>query len=217
MYESGKEFVVHAGTVIFAMTIVIWALLYFPRPDSITEDTRTQFISQITEGRLSSQEGEASLDESQQAELDARIAARYLEQSYMGRFGKMVQPIFAPAGYDWKITVGVLASFPAREIIISTLGIIYALGDEVDENSSDLRTTLSNATWDSGPRQGEPVFNIPVALSIMIFFALCMQCGATLAVIAKELNGWWSAGSFCALTALAWVAAVAVYQIGMIF
>lgn len=217
MYESGKEFVVRAGTVIFAMTIVIWALLYFPRPESIAAETRAQFISQMTEGRLGSQEGYASLDESLQAELDAEIAARYLEQSYMGRFGKMVQPVFAPAGYDWKITVGVLASFPAREIIISTLGIIYALGDEVDENSSDLRTTLSNAKWDAGPRQGEPVFNIPVALSIMIFFALCMQCGATLAVIAKELNGWWSAGSFCALTTLAWIAAVAVYQIGMLF
>ena len=217
MYESGKEFVLRAGTVIFAMTIVIWALLYFPRPASVEADVRTQFISEITEGRLSSQSGDNAINETQQAELSARIAASYLEQSYLGRFGKWVQPVFAPAGYDWKITVGVLASFPAREIIISTLGIIYALGDEVDESSGDLRSTLSNAKWDSGPRQGEPVFNIPVALSIMVFFALCMQCGATLAVIAKELNGWWSVGSFFTLTAMAWVAAVVVYQVGMLF
>ncbi|NBB78562.1 MAG: ferrous iron transport protein B [Verrucomicrobia bacterium] len=217
MYESGKEFVLRAGTVIFAMTIVIWALLYFPRPDAIETETRTRFISEVTEGRLSGQSGGAEFDATESAELEARIAARYLEQSYMGRFGQWVQPVFAPAGYDWKITVGVLASFPAREIIVSTLGIIYALGDEVDETSGDLRNTLSNAKWESGPREGEPVFNIPVALSIMVFFALCMQCGATLAVIAKELNWWWSAASFFALTAIAWLAAVVVYQVGMLF
>ncbi len=209
MYESGKEFVVRAGTVIFAMTIVIWALLYFPRSHDVETEVINSYqleIAPITE-----------MSESDEAELSKRIDAAYLEQSYMGRFGKFVQPIFAPAGYDWKITVGVLASFPAREIIISTLGITYALGGEVDEESDDLRSTLSKAEWESGPRAGEKVFNIPVALSIMVFFALCMQCGATLAVIAKELNWWWAAGSFFALTGIAWVAAVLTYQIGMLF
>lgn len=199
MYESGKEFVVRAGTVIFAMTIIIWALLYFPRPANLEESVAA-----------------ANPTLSEEA-LSQKVDATYLERSYMGRFGKFVQPVFAPAGYDWKITVGVLASFPAREIIISTLGITYALGGEVDEESDDLRSTLSNAKWESGPRMGEPVFNIPVALSIMVFFALCMQCGATLAVIAKELNWWWATGSFVALTSLAWIAAVIVYQVGMLF
>lgn len=217
MYESGKEFVVRAGTVIFAMTIIIWALLYFPRSTELEEEVTAEYIGQITQGAMSEISGEIQLDEAQSTELEEQISARYLEQSYMGRFGKFVQPIFAPAGYDWKITVGVLASFPAREIIISTLGITYALGGEVDEESDDLRSTLSNAKWESGPRKGEPVFNIPVALSIMVFFALCMQCGATLAVIAKELNWWWAAGSFVALTSFAWIAAVAVYQVGMLF
>lgn len=217
MYESGKEFVVRAGTVIFAMTIIIWALLYFPRSESLETETRGRYIQQITEGAMSEIGGKIQLDERQQAEIQQQIDAAYLEQSYMGRFGKFVQPVFAPAGYDWKITVGVLASFPAREIIISTLGITYALGGEVDEESDDLRSTLSNAKWESGPRAGEPVFNIPVAFSIMVFFALCMQCGATLAVIAKELNWWWATGSFFALTSIAWVAAVAVYQFGMLF
>lgn len=209
MYESGKEFVVRAGTVIFAMTIIIWALLYFPR----SSEVETQ-VSESYQAEVASMPDMSAVDED---ELAKRIDAAYLEQSYMGRFGKTVQPIFAPAGYDWKITVGVLASFPAREIIISTLGITYALGGEVDEESDDLRTTLSNAKWESGPRMGQPVFNIPVALSVMVFFALCMQCGATLAVIAKELNWWWATGSFFALTGFAWAAAVLVYQIGMLF
>ena len=217
MYESGKEFVVRAGTVIFAMTIIIWALLYFPRPPELQDQLATEYIAQISQDSTSGIAESIEHDANQSSELERQLAARYLEQSYMGRLGKFVQPIFEPAGYDWKITVGVLASFPAREIIISTLGITYALGGEVDEASDDLRNTLSHAKWETGPRTGEPVFNIPVALSIMVFFALCMQCGATLAVIAKELNWRWAAGSFIALTSLAWLAAVLVYQIGTLF
>lgn len=133
----------------------------------------------------------------------------------MGRFGQFMQPVFAPAGYDWKITVGVLASFPAREVIISTLGITYALGGEVDDASKDLRGALANTRWESGPRSGQLVFNLPVALSVMVFFALCMQCGATVAIIAQELDWRWAIGSFFTITLLAWVAAVMVYQIGI--
>ncbi|CAI8267548.1 MAG: Fe(2+) transporter FeoB [Opitutia bacterium UBA7350] len=201
LYESGSEFIVRAGTIICAMTIVIWALLYFPRPPELAESVRAS--------------ASIELQEPSAAAVENRINAAYLKQSYMGRFGHTVQPIFDPAGYDWKITVGVLASFPAREIIISTLGITYALGGEVDEGSDDLRSALTKAEWESGPRAGTPVFNIPVALSIMVFFALCMQCGATIAVIAKELHWGWAIGSFIGLTALAWVAAVLTYQIGM--
>ena len=209
MYESGKEFIIRAGTVIFAMTVIIWALLYFPRSAEVETTVTNSYQAEVA-----TQAGSTSCDEQ---ELCKRIDAAYLEQSYMGRFGKFVQPVFAPAGYDWKITVGVLASFPAREVIISTLGITYALGGEIDEESNDLRDTLTQAKWESGPRAGESVFNIPVALSIMVFFALCMQCGATLAVIAKELNWQWAIGSFFTLTAVAWVAAVLTYQIGMLF
>ena len=212
MYESGREFIFRAGTVIFAMTIVIWALLYFPRPESVAATVRKDFEQTLAASSKLSQNPDAL-----HSEFESRIDAAYLEQSYLGRFGKFVQPAFALAGYDWKITVGVIASFPAREVIISTLGITYALGGEVDEDSRDLRNTLSNARWESGARAGQPVFNIPVALSIMVFFALCMQCGATVAVIAKELNWSWAVGSFFVLTAVAWLAAVLTYQLGMLF
>ena len=198
MYESGKDFVIRAGTIIFAMTVIIWALLYFPRPAEVEEQVAAQYASASEEV------------------IAQEVGAAYLEQSYMGRFGKFMQPIFAPAGYDWKITVGVLASFPAREVIISTLGITYALGGEVDEESGDLREAFQKAQWERGPREGEPVFNLAVALSLMVFFALCMQCGATVAVIAKELNWTWAIASFFGLTAIAWVAAVVTYQIAIL-
>jgi ferrous iron transport protein B len=227
MYESGKEFVMRAGTVIFAMSIIIWALLYFPRSveveEQVTNEVRSEIVAKKVQEQLKkdpTQEiaGGTLIDLAPyQNIINQRADAAYLEQSYMGRFGKFVQPVFAPAGYDWKITVGVLASFPAREIIISTLGITYALGGEIDEESDDLRSTLTHAKWESGPRKGENVFNIPVSLSIMVFFALCMQCGATLAVIAKELNWGWSIASFLTLTSVAWIAAVLTYQIGMLF
>ncbi len=212
MYESGREFVVRAGTVIFAMTIIIWALLYFPRPESVAETARKDFEQTFNSSLVPPQNTDTL-----QAEIESQIDAAYLEQSYLGRFGKFIQPAFAPAGYDWKITVGVIASFPAREVIISTLGITYALGGEIDEESPDLRDTLSKAKWESGAKAGKSVFNVPVALSIMVFFALCMQCGATVAVIAQELNWYWAIGSFFTLTVIAWVAAILTYQIGMLF
>lgn len=196
IYESGYAFISSAGTLIFAFTIVIWALFYFPRPASIESEIRSQNTFEV-------------LDESS---LQAKIDSAYLENSFGGQLGKGLQPIFNSAGYDWKITVAVIASFPAREVIIATLGILYSLGGEMDENSRDLRASLKNATWEDGERKGQPVFNLAVAFSIMIFFALCMQCGATVAIIAQELNWLWAIGSFITLSLIAWAASILTYQ-----
>ena len=196
IYESGYAFISSAGTIIFAFTIVIWALFYFPRPTYIQEQMQTQ----LSEEGWSSEAIEATIDNA------------YLEQSYGGQIGKTLQPLFDPAGYDWKITVAVVASFPAREVIIATLGILYSLGGDIDENSNNLRSSLKNATWESGDRIGTPIFNLAVAISIMIFFALCMQCGATVAIIAQELSWQWAIASFVSLSLIAWIASVLSYQ-----
>ena len=217
MYNQGREFVVNAGTVIFAITIVIWALLYFPRPESVGAEAREVFLAeQAAELGVSPEEvsERVAVDEELTARLERRTASAYIEQSYMGRFGKATQPVFDWMGFDWKITVGVLASFPAREVIISTLGIIYSLGGDTDEESSDLRDTMANQAWSSGPRAGEPIYTIPVVLSIMIFFALCQQCGATVAVISQETNWRYGVFSFALMTSLAWLVATVVYQVG---
>ena len=196
IYESGYAFISSAGTIIFAFTIVIWALFYFPRPAHIQEQMQTQ----LSEEGWSSEAIEATIDNA------------YLEQSYGGQIGKTLQPLFDPAGYDWKITVAVVASFPAREVIIATLGILYSLGGDIDENSNNLRSSLKNATWESGDRRGTPIFYVAVAISIMIFFALCMQCGATVAIIAQELSLQWAIASFVSLSLIAWIASVLSYQ-----
>lgn len=218
MYNQGKEFVVNAGTVIFAITIVIWALLYFPRSESVGEVAASQFI-EITavQMQVSMDEATTAIDESEEltALLESALASAYIEQSYMGRMGKTMQPAFDSAGFDWKITVAVLASFPAREVIISTLGIIYSLGGDADEESHDLRSKMASQTWPSGPKMGTPIFTIPVVLSIMVFFALCQQCGATVAVIVQETSWRYGVFSFVFMTSLAWIAATVVYQIGV--
>lgn len=213
MWERGREFVVRAGTIILAFSVIIWALLYFPRPASVAERVRGEFLA----AHASSPAVAAALDDGESEEsvtLRHQIEGAYIEQSYLGRFGKFVQPVFDPAGFDWKITVGVLSSFPAREVVIATLGIIYKLGADVDEGSGELRAILAREKWTDGPRAGRPVFTLPVVLAIMVFFALCLQCGATVAVVAKELDWTWAIGSFCAMTVLAWLAAVMVYQAG---
>ena len=218
MFESGREFVIRAGTVIFAFTILIWAMLYFPRPESVQDETTHTFVeAAAATGEHSDEEIYKILEDEGSGlatKLTAQVDSAYLDQSYMGRLGHAVQPLFAAAGFDWKITVGVLASFPAREVIISTLGVIYSLGGDVDEESDSLRDSMRQSTWPSGKREGQPIFTLPVVFAIMVFFALCSQCSSTLAVIAKETNWRWAVFSFVFMTALAWVGAVATYKVG---
>lgn len=219
IWDNGKEFLIRAGTIIVAFSIIIWALLYFPRPENLDASTREQFVSEVAqESNLSrtAVETELAQEDSELSQLlNKRINASYIEQSYMGRIGKTLQPIFEYAGFDWKITVGVVASFPAREVIIATMGIIYSLGEDVDEESDTLRERMHKETWPAGTeRAGQPVYTIPVCFAIMVFFALCMQCGATVAVIARETSWGWAAFTFTYMTILAWLGAVISYQIG---
>ena len=134
-----------------------------------------------------------------------------LEQSILGRFGKAVQPVFAPAGFDWKTTVAVLAAFPAREVVVSTLGILYS-AEEGKENES-LKQQMNQATRPDG----RPVFTPALAAAVMVFFAFCLQCGSTVAIIARESSWKWAGFAFAYMTTLAWIGAVATYQIGRAF
>jgi ferrous iron transport protein B len=195
MWQNAAEFVSRAGTVIFAITIIVWALSYFPRDPAVEQRIRATSVGVAPEV------------------VDAQVQSAYVEQSWMGRFGKSVQPIFDPCGFDWKITVGVLASFPAREVIVSTLGVTYSVGEGAEADSKHLQRVMRDAKWTEGPRVGTPIFSLAAILALMVFFALCSQCGPTVATLAQETGGWkWAAISFIYMTALAWLMAVAVYQ-----
>jgi ferrous iron transport protein B len=142
--------------------------------------------------------------------IDRSESGAFLRDSVLGRMGRWIEPVVRPIGWDWRIGTAVIASFPAREIVVATMGTIYNLGDQEGEVAVGLRTKLREATWSDG----RPVFNIAVALSIMVFFALCCQCAATLATIRRETNSWrWPLLTFAYMTALAYVCALATYQI----
>lgn len=206
VWESGKSFVVSAGTLIFATSVIVWAAGSFPGDQS----KRYELTAKL-ESLAEDEEANAGQIEQLTSELNV-VNGQLAANSLLGRLGHAVEPVFKPLGWDWRIGVGVIASFPAREVIIATLGTIYSLGGDVDENDEGLQGTLKDATWPDG----RPVFNIPVALSIMVFVALCAQCVSTLMVIRRETNSWrWPIFSFVYMTTLAWIGAFVTYQIGM--
>jgi ferrous iron transport protein B len=209
LLDRGKAFLLRAGTIILAIAVVVWALAYFPRSAEIGRSFDAE-RARVSAAAPAAQERQALL-----ADVDRLEAGAYLRDSYFGRAGRLVEPVFRPLGWDWRISMAAIASFPAREVIVATLGTIYNLGGEEDEGSVALRQSLREATWDGTERKGLPVFNVPVALSIMVFFALCCQCGATVATIRRETGSWrWAWFAFAYMTVLAYAGALATYQLG---
>lgn len=211
VYQSCKAFVVRAGTLIFCASIVIWAAAYFPGDHS--RQYKLQRSIEAAEANVVA----ADVDERFRSQVDQlrkeynAESSRLLESSLLGMAGKVIAPVVKPLGWDWRIGVGAVASFPAREVIIATLGTIYSLGGDVDEEDDGLIDALKAATWPDG----RPVYTLPVALSIMVFFALCAQCVSTLLVIRRETNSWgWPIFSFVYMTVLAYLGALVVYQVG---
>jgi ferrous iron transport protein B len=224
MCERGWSFVQRAGTLIVAVSIVVWATLYYPHN---TEQVEAPYRDRLTDVERQEAATASLADDDPQREqvaeerraLDNEIAGAYRRQSILGRMGHAIEPFVRPLGWDWRIGCAAIASFPAREVIVATLGIIYNLGEDVDtENDEDrgrLVAALQDARWND---TGERVFNIPVALSIMVFFALCAQCASTLVIIKRETNSWrWPAFTFVYMTALAYIGALVTYQVGRLF
>ncbi|HTQ37574.1 MAG TPA: ferrous iron transport protein B [Pirellulales bacterium] len=223
MLERGWAFVKRAGTLIVAVAIVVWALLYYPHNPAAVEANLQQDkaalaaqIEQLPAGDEHRHFLEAELarynDPQQHEQL---LAGAYQRQSILGHMGRWIEPAVRPLGWDWRVGCAAIASFPAREVVLGTLGVIYNLGNvdlEEAQGQTQLQTQLRNATWDGGLRT---VFTVPMALGLMVFFALCAQCAATLVIIKRETNSWrWPAFTFTYMTVLAYVGALATYQIG---
>jgi ferrous iron transport protein B len=138
-----------------------------------------------------------------------------LRQSYAGRLGHVIEPVIAPLGFDWKIGVGIVASFAAREVFVSTMSLVYNVG-EFDDSESSTRTlaeSMRAQTREDGARLYTPL----VAISLMVFYVFALQCVSTVAIVRRETNSWrWPVFQWLYMTALAWVFAFATYQIGRI-
>jgi ferrous iron transport protein B len=189
MYLRAWMFVKRAGTVILAISIILWGLMYFPR----SADNAS--INQVEVAN-----GGAPLPESVQ-----------LQNSYAGRLGHAIEPLIRPLGYDWKIGVALIASFAAREVLVSTLSIIYNVGKDENEESDSLIGAVRNARRPDGTLAWTPL----TALSLMVFFVLAMQCMSTLAIVRRETNSWrWPLFMLGYMTVLAYVGALITYQGG---
>jgi len=203
-YDQTKSFVMNAGTMIFCTAVVIWALAYFPGNQSALHKLEAQREAMPEDA-----------PEAERLETEINTLSRSLiEESFLGRAGHMIEPVVRPCGWDWRIGTAVIASFPAREVVVATLGTIFSLGSDVDEENEGLRTTIREST----KPDGTPIFTLPVALSIMVFIALCAQCVSTLAIIKKETQSWkWPVFSFSYMTILAYLGAIITFQISSQF
>lgn len=222
--EAAWSFLQNAGTLIVALSIVLWALMTYPQNEQAV-DADVAALRQSVGERIAAADDDAPDRAELVAQLEAldtpeglAAARRGAAQRYsaLGRAGRFMEPVVKPLGWDWRIGCAALASFPAREVVLGTLGVIYNLGDidpQEAEGATSLERRLKAARWDGTNR---PVFTLPVALSIMVFFALCAQCASTLVVIGRETGSWvWPVVTFTYMTVLAWLGAFAIYRIGL--
>ena len=204
VWERGQAFLGRAGTLIFCTAVLVWAAGYFPGDH--TEVHQLARSIELRESQVSN-ETDSELD-TMRAE-ERRLNGQLIKGSFLGQAGQAIEPAVKPLGWDWRIGVGVIASFPAREVIIATLGTIYSLGGDVDEQDGSLKEALASSRWEDG----RPVYTLPVALSIMVFFALCAQYAATLMVIRRETNSWrWPIFTFVYMTTLAYIGSFITYN-----
>jgi ferrous iron transport protein B len=192
LYDRARIFLKRAGTVIFVVAILVWTLAYFPRMD-------TNELSPVTNTSESTGQSDMS---------NARAAAQ-MEQSWLGRIGRTIEPVFKPLGWDWRVSSAVIAGFPAREVVVAVMGTIYAVGSDADDQS--LSEKLRSAKWPDG----KPIFTLPMVLGLLVFYAWCLQCAATLATIRRETNSWrWPVFAWVYMTGIGYTGALIIYQVG---
>lgn len=186
-------FIRRAGTVILAISIILWALANFPRLDR--------------EGFMRT----ANIASADAAMRERMLASEQLKQSLAGRLGHLIEPVIAPLGFDWQMGIGLISSFAARETLVSTLSIVYNVGTEADASSPSLIEAIRNATRSDG----RPAWTPLVAVSMMVFFVLACQCMSTVAIVRRETNSWrWPIFMVLYMTLVAYIASLVTYQGG---
>jgi ferrous iron transport protein B len=199
MVEKSKTFVLEAGKVILAISIVLWVLASYGPP------------AKMEQLRL---EGEAKLERVQDVEartlIEAETSALLLENSFIGIMGRAIEPAIKPLGYDWKIGIALITSFAAREVFISTMATIYSIGGDLEDDLT-IRQKLEQQI---NANTGEKTFNKATSFSLLVFYVFAMQCMSTLAVVKRETKGWtWPIVQTVYMSALAYLMAFITYQL----
>ncbi len=198
VWVNAFEFLRRAGTIIFSMSVLLWAISYYPRlPETQAASIYAEALAQ---------------NDGDEEAAEIAVAAAQQHYSIAGRFGHAIEPLIRPLGYDWKIGVGLLGSFAAREVFVSTMAITYASSDD------DLGQAMLNDTYPPsyGELAGKPVWTPLIASSVLVWFVLAMQCMSTLAVVKRETGGWkWPLFMLVYMNALAYIVCLAIYQVGI--
>lgn len=196
--EKTKAFVVEAGKIIMAISIVLWVLASYGPGDKIP-NARQYVLAENADTPLTGEK------------LEDRIAAYKLENSYAGLLGKALEPAIQPLGYDWKIGIALVTSFAAREVFVGTMATIYSIGSSAEEDDATIKSRMRE---EINPQTGGPRFTPAVGFSLLVFYTFAMQCMSTLAVVYRETKGWkWPLLQLCYMTGLAYVSAWIVYTI----
>jgi ferrous iron transport protein B len=216
--EKVKVFLIDAGKVIVAISIILWALSsYGPGDDmekiekNITEAKPVALVTGWKKGEdvVAVRTLDNSMMEIKQADLESFEASQKLEASYAGKIGKAIEPVISPLGFDWKIGISLVTSFAAREVFVGTMATIYSTGNE-----DDTRSIREKMMAEVNPETGEKVYTAATGLSLLIFYAFAMQCMSTLAIVYRETKNWkWPAIQFLYMSAMAWVSSFIVYNI----
>jgi ferrous iron transport protein B len=193
--EKTKSFVLEAGKIILAISVVLWILAsYGPSKDFNNAEAIIQKSFPNLKGEV----------------LDNKVAAYKLEHSFIGRLGKTIEPAIRPLGYDWKIGIGVITSFAAREVFVGTLATIYSVGSSSEDNDKTIKNRMAQEVHDNGNK----VFTLASGISLLLFYAFAMQCMSTLAIVKRETNSWkWPIIQLLAMSLIAYIIALIAFQI----
>jgi ferrous iron transport protein B len=216
VWVNTKAFVVKAGTIIFCLSVILWAMTYYPRLPAAQEDNIRQTVIDRWDARTPDPR-EATIDPLALSTLrdrtaDEAVASAKLRYSLAGRFGHVIEPLIRPLGYDWKMGVGLVGAFAAREVFVSTMAITYNAGSE--DETQPLEAAMLADTYPDG----RPVWTPLVAVSLLVWFVLAMQCMSTLAIVKRETASWrWPIFMLLYMNGVAYVVCLAIYQIGRVW
>lgn len=224
MWDKSVQYLQKMGSVILVASLLIWFLGYFPRSTS-QDGYYEQKIAEVQAAFATN--GEADSVALSLAEQTRDSLVEHLEwewesirqrESFLGRLGTAIEPAIRPLGFDWRIGVALLSGVAAKEVVVSTLGVLLQLGDDNDENSPALRERLHTVQWDSGELRGSRLFTPLTSLALLVFVMLYVPCIAVIAAIRRESNSWkWALFAGVYTTAIAYLGALLVYQLGSLF
>lgn len=206
MWDRTWQYLRKIGTVILLGVIIVWALEYFPRTTKNTESYETA-LQLIEEQYIPENEKIRQLSETEMLMESDRLA-----NSYLGRVGKVIQPVMSPLGFDWKMSIALIAGLPAKEIIVSTMGVLYQ--SDVEENTVNLQQKLQNEVFTDGKHAGQKVFTPASALAFLVFILIYFPCIGVVATLKNESGSWkWVIFSLIYTTVLAWIMAFATFHL----